>query len=79
MVAKNSVGIALAHHYILQQSPTLIIHLYFLQVVLSCSFGGQKNEKPRHTYSPVHLFFAQESLGDIPRSKRVLKHTPLGS
>ena len=29
-------------------------------VVYIRSFGGQKNQKPRHTESPVHLFFAQE-------------------
>ncbi len=41
----------------------------FFFVLLSCivflvvfirSFGGQKNQKPRHTESPVCLFFAQE-------------------
>ena len=29
-------------------------------VVFIRSFGGQKNQKPRHTESPVCLFFAQE-------------------
>ena len=29
MVAKNSVGIAFAHHYISRQSPTLIVHFNF--------------------------------------------------
>ena len=54
MVAKNSVGIAFAHHYISRQSPTLIVHLYFLQVFLYVLFVAQKAPKTPGTGKDVN-------------------------
>ena len=54
MVAKNSVGIAFAHHYISRQSPTLIVHLYFLQVFLYVLFVAQKAPKTPGTGKISH-------------------------
>ena len=50
-------GLAFAYYCILRQSSTFIVHLYFLQVFLSCPLVAPKDQKARHAESPVGLFF----------------------
>ena len=47
MAAKNSVGIAFAHHYISRLSPTLIVHFNFsssLSIRAFCRSNQYKNK-----------------------------------
>ena len=79
MVAKNSVGIAFAHHYISRQSPTLIVHLYFLQVFIYVLFVAQKAPKTPGTGKISHNSLLLASRKRHPSAGRALKRTPLGS
>ena len=68
MVAKNSVGIAFAHHYISWQSPTLIVHLYFSSSLSFIYFRRAKVAKRPAPAKSVITAFCSRVASDIPRS-----------
>ena len=67
MVAKNSVGIAFAHHYISRQSPTLIVHLYFSSSLSFIYFRRAKVAKRPAPAKSVITAFCSRVASDIPR------------
>ena len=70
------MDVAFALHLIQQLISTLIVHLYFLQVFLLCSFIAWKNQSARHAESPVGLFFVQELPRQYPSVKESLPLEP---
>ena len=70
-------GLAFVYYLILRQSSTLIVHLYFLQVFLSCPLVAPKDQRARHAESPVWLFFVQELPRQYPSVKEPLPLEPV--
>ena len=68
MVAKNSVGIAFAHHYISRQSPTLIVHFNFSSSFSFIYFRRAKVAKRPSPAKSVITAFCSRVASDIPRS-----------
>ena len=68
MVAKNSVGIAFANHYISRQSPTLIVHFYFSSTLSFIYFRRAKVAKRPAPAKSVITAFCSRVASDIPRS-----------
>ena len=78
MVAKNSVGIAFAHHYISRQSPTLIVHFNFSSSLSFIYFRranqrsppegakGKVAKRPAPAKSAITAFCSRVA-SDIPR------------
>ena len=67
MVAKNSVGIAFAHHYISRQSPTLIVHFNFSSSLSFIYFRRAKVAKRPAPAKSVITAFCSRVASDIPR------------
>ena len=64
---KNVVGLAFAHHCILLQSSTLIIHLYFSSSRSFMFFWRPKERKAPAPAKSVITAFCSRVASDIPR------------
>ena len=54
-------------HYIRQQFSTLIVHFYFLQVVLSCPLVAPKDQRARHPKDVIKRVKRQACLSVLQR------------
>ena len=64
---KNVVGLAFAHHCILRQSSTLIVHLYFSSSLSFMFFWRPKERKAPAPAKSVITAFCSRVASDIPR------------